>query len=230
MNYHDNIMASGEVPPLVSECTLCHRVCKVQYTWTGKHYMPLCVKCGGNALPPFGLPKDVSLEEAMVMDTRFGFEPDMYINLSGVSMDPLRQEALEQASVFVTGAATLLSEYGGVMLIHDVGNKWDEYALKVLLPTKLTEGKLDGFTEVGFIPRKVCLSCWHVLRGKEADLDACPRCSTSTKHPACQVNKYLLEMRGQGHLQIAVRWINKQHTTWGAQLVVKLPEIGHAIQ
>lgn len=229
MNYFDHFLASGEAPPSIGLCNACHRVCKVEYVWALTHYEWLCPECSGRISQPLGKPTDLSFEEARAMDERFGFEPDMYINLSGVSMDPLRQEALELASAFVSGAGTLTSDSGGIMLVHDVGNKWDEYAVKVLLPTKrLANGRLSGFVEVGFIPRKVCLSCWHVLRGKEADLDACPKCSTSTKHPACHVNKYLLETRDRGRLRLAMRWINKQQNTWGAQLVVKLPEVTDA--
>ena len=110
---------------------------------------------------------------------RFGWEPSFYARAAGVTMPSegkprgYRQSVLAEAEKVCTPTST-----PAIKLVPEPTNKWDKYAVKILVSTVSDAFQQPQcFEDVGFLSRGRCPHCGRALTGKTFDNAVnCPDC------------------------------------------------------
>jgi ribosomal protein S27AE len=102
--------------------------------------------------------------------------------------------------------------------------------MQVWMATRLIGGQFQGWEEVGFLPRKICLSCHESFAAKDFERPACRKCGITHDSPKSFINQYIRQNYfdlGKG-IFYAAWWINQARdkpSSWGCKLALGLPPI-----
>lgn len=157
---------------------------------------------------------------------RFGFEPQVRFQVAGVTMVEGRQDVLKKASALVW-TKTLTKANGGVQLIKENNNPFDQFAVGVWIAAGMeANGQFKDRQLVGYLPKRVCWKCFHSWGGSRATVTSCPSCKAPTVEPRSNFNVWVASAAARGvQINYAVRWISQAEGnvgSWGCQMVLTM--------
>lgn len=164
---------------------------------------------------------------------RCGFVPTLTIRASGVQSEN-RQALL--AKIKRLSESMGFNSEPPVRLVLEPDNEWDEYAIRIEIPTiKDAFGDYSGWEHGGYIPKGKCPHCGATLTGPMLESSSCTHCSGELKdsegnftNKTTEFNKYLTEKIKEGKVNVALDRILHDPTVTrssiGLQIAIKIDE------